>query len=154
MDSVTFMLSEMSLEVSPVCLQLQQLVTFDVLSRDVKFCGANVWRNLEVVKEVKVHAFWTFVMCWVTFILAVTRSYWTSWCSVHHLGKCWVQIVVRTVAIPTEVLRGLRHFFHVNARMASQITPRPVLCTCIPMHNLLISRLFDAFYSLTDSVFR
>lgn len=33
------MLSGMSLEVSPVCLQLEQLVTFDV------------------VKEVKVHAF-------------------------------------------------------------------------------------------------
>ena len=67
MDSVTFMLSGMSLEVSPICLQLQQLVTFDVLSQEIKCCGANVWRHLEVVKEVKVHAFWTFVMCWVTF---------------------------------------------------------------------------------------
>jgi hypothetical protein len=56
--SVTFILSGMSLEVSPVCLQFHQLVTFDVVSQDVKFSGVHVWRHLNVVvKEVKVHSF-------------------------------------------------------------------------------------------------
>jgi hypothetical protein len=55
--SVTFILSEISLEVGPVCLQFHHLVSFDVLSQDVKFCGVNVWLHLKIaVKELEVYA--------------------------------------------------------------------------------------------------